>query len=1053
MSGLPIGTINEAVFRTTLRIGRNIGALCRAVRQDGTCHFQPGRGVLVIYIAIVVLISAATGLVVLDARRNAFQNEQRDNTNLAIALAEQTARYVQTVDLAILEVKSWAAEADRLTPATFLNRMQSAEVHQRLMESQSIALKGHAIIVVDADGVVLNTSRLGFIPGLNVTDRDYFNYLKHHEDTALIISSPAIGKITGYPSLFFARRVSSPDGAFLGLVVASVDVAYLSKFYRSISERLGGTVTLLSQEGTILVRCPDPTSVAGEKIPDGAVWYSRVAEGGGHYRSQGLLDGVPSLVVVQALRDYPLVVDVTTPEAVMLQPWRRQATYTAIGALLVALGFIVLTHVIARQFQRQRHQNAMLRQSAADLLESEQKVRRFAEMASDWFWEQGPDLRFLGDAKIPLTTLPTDVGKTRWDLADTAMNPQRWDAHKADLAARRPFRDFRWERIQTDGKRRYMSTSGDPIFLQTGDFVGYQGTGRDITADVQAAEELRLAKDQAESANRANADLVTAVSFANDALIGLSADCTINTWNPAAERLYRLRAEEIIGQNISSLWPVAQRARLNAALRKAGGGDLISNLETFHENPDGHIIQISISAAPVLASDGAVTGLIVTGRDITEHKRFQERILHLAHYDALTGLPNRTLLNDRLSLALNHAARDGGTLAVLALDLNRFKAINDGFGHAAGDMVLATVADRLKDAMRAADTLARIGGDTFIVLQTNVEPAVVSEIAQRLIEVLSEPFELNQLQIRIGASIGIALYPEDGESAEALLKNADTALYRAKVDRHGTFRFFEAEMEVQLRDRWALEQDLRSAIGTDQLRVHYQPIFASATRSISGFEALLRWNHPVRGNIPPASFIPIAEETGLILTIGSWVLEEACRTAAGWATPKRIAVNLSASQLRGSDLLGQVADVLRRTGLPARMLELEVTETILVSDHCEALETLQLVRDLGVQIACDDFGTGYSSFSYIQNLSFDRIKIDRSFVQKLGVTPSALRIVQAILAMAHSLGIETTAEGVETEQQFSILRAQDCDEMQGFLLGRPMPASAISEVLYVKERT
>jgi diguanylate cyclase (GGDEF)-like protein len=453
-----------------------------------------------------------------------------------------------------------------------------------------------------------------------------------------------------------------------------------------------------------------------------------------------------------------------------------------------------------------------------------------------------------------------------------------------------------------------------------------------------------------------------------------------------------------------------------------------------------------------LASGGAMR----TFTDITERKQSEKRIRHLACHDALTGLPNRTLLNDRLSQALSLAARNGGALVVLALNLDRFKAINDHFGRAAGDRLLVLAAGRLKSTLRAADTIARIGGNDFVVLQTGTgQPSGAGALARRLIAVLSEPFQLDDHQAMIAPGsiasistcIGIAMYPADGDDPEALLKNADTALCRAKANERGSFCFFEAQMDLTLRERWALERDLRLAIGTEQLFLHYQPIFATATRSITGFEALLRWRHPNRGNIPPMEFIPIAEETGMILVIGAWVLEDACRTAARWPEPKRLAVNLSAAQLRSDELPSQVADILRRTGLPAGLLELEVTETVLISNYRQALATLRTLRGMGVHIACDDFGTGYSSFSYLQNLAFDRIKIDQSFVRELGVTPSAQRIVHAILAMAHSLDLDVTAEGVETETQLSILRGLGCLEVQGFLLGRPAQSGAFTATL------
>jgi diguanylate cyclase (GGDEF)-like protein/PAS domain S-box-containing protein len=692
-------------------------------------------------------------------------------------------------------------------------------------------------------------------------------------------------------------------------------------------------------------------------------------------------------------------------------------------------------------------QNIELQGASPEPCSNEQKLKAFAEMSADWFWEQGPDLRFRQQSNIPLTSLPTDVGRTRWDFADPAMDPSRWDVHKADLAARRPFRDFRWERIQIDGKRRYMSTSGDPLFDEAGIFAGYHGTGRDITADVMVAKALCLAKEQAESANLANANLVTALRFANDAIIGLGSDYRVGTWNPAAERLYGLRADEIIGQDIAVLWPPAEQAVMAAALLKVTNGAVVTNLETTCPHPSGRITYVSVNAAPVIALNGEITGLIVTARDVTEQKNAEARILHLAHHDVLTELPNRSLLNDRLNQALNLAARNGEALAVLALDLDRFKAINDGFGHAAGDRLLVLVAERLQGALRASDTLARIGGDEFVVLQTDGgQPHAAAELAQRLIKIMSVPFEVNDLHMRIGTSVGIAIYPANGDSAAALLKNADTALYRAKAARSSSFCFFEAQMDLKLRERWALEEELRLAIGTTQLRLLYQPVVAAATLAVVGFEALLRWEHPVRGNIPPMRFIPIAEESGLIQPIGAWVLEEACRTACAWAEPARVAVNLSAAQLSSDDLPALVEAILRRTGLPPQRLELEVTETLLIANVDHALATLHALQGMGVQIACDDFGTGYSSFSYLQKLAFNRIKIDKSFVHELGIDQSSFRIVQAILAMAHSLGMDVTAEGVETEAQFAMLHAQGCDEIQGFLFGKPVPNEEIALV-------
>ncbi len=466
--------------------------------------------------------------------------------------------------------------------------------------------------------------------------------------------------------------------------------------------------------------------------------------------------------------------------------------------------------------------------------------------------------------------------------------------------------------------------------------------------------------------------------------------------------------------------------------------------------PNGAVLEVQTKRLP---SGGHVR----TFSDITDRRQDERRIRHMAHHDGLTGLANRTLLADRLSQAVSQARRPKGGgghegFAVLALDLDRFKAINDSFGHAAGDELLRQVGERLAGTLRSGDTLARVGGDEFVIIQTGVhQPTSTADLAARLVTLLTAPFHLGANRVQVGVSLGIVLSDaadrdegggDVGGDVDQLLKNADTALYRAKTAGRGGFCFFEPEMDRQLQARRALEADLRQAIGTDQLCLHFQPIVKADTREITGYEALLRWKHPVHGMVPPARFIPIAEESGLIVGIGTWVLEEACGQAMRWPVRRRVAVNLSAVQLRSGDLPDLVAGILRRTGLPPQLLELEITESLLIENPEKVLESLVALRAMGVRIACDDFGTGYSSFSYLQNLAFDRLKIDMSFTHALGTKPAALRIVQAILAMATSLGMDVTAEGVETEAQLAILHGEGCGELQGYLLGRPAAGDA-----------
>jgi len=462
--------------------------------------------------------------------------------------------------------------------------------------------------------------------------------------------------------------------------------------------------------------------------------------------------------------------------------------------------------------------------------------------------------------------------------------------------------------------------------------------------------------------------------------------------------------------------------------------------DSIVELRNGHTFKIRHRPMP----DG---GWVATHEDITEQRRSEVKIEYMAHHDSLTDLANRVLLNERLERALGSRIHREQMVAVHHLDLDQFKAVNDTFGHPAGDKLLKIVADRLRGIVRETDTIARMGGDEFVIVQAPIaDPADATALAQRIIGLISEPFDIDGHQAVIGASIGIAVGPGDGLRPDKLLRNADLALYRAKGDGRGTFRFFEPAMDLQMQTRRIMERDLRKALPAGEFELYYQPVVNLASNEISGFEALIRWNHPEKGLIAPAAFIPLAEEIGFIVPMGEWVIRQACATAAQWPGDLHVAVNISAAQFRGPGLMQVIVGALAASGLHPTRLEIEITETVLLQNRETTLAVLHQLRALGIRIAMDDFGTGYSSLTYLQCFPFDKIKIDRSFVKDITENAGSLNIVRAVAALANGMGMTATAEGVETREQLDRITSEGCTEMQGYLFSRPLPAQEIERL-------
>ncbi|MPZ39209.1 MAG: EAL domain-containing protein [Rhizobiales bacterium] len=664
---------------------------------------------------------------------------------------------------------------------------------------------------------------------------------------------------------------------------------------------------------------------------------------------------------------------------------------------------------------------------------------------------------------VPVTIVVKDAATRRFVLANRAAE-NLWSFDRRDAIGKTPYELFPKAQadIMTEHDNNAAQADG-PTFFGEHRNLGGTDTGRIFTSrritirgdggqprylisvieDVTERHELEEERDRNREFLDQIIENVPAIIYVKNAR-----DRRYVLVNRAAESFWGVSRANILGKTSYEVFSKAQADRINARDDEL----LEANEPVFDERQidaaTGGLRCIFSRRLTIQDGHGNAQYLLGVVEDVTDRKNTEQRIAHLAHYDALTDLPNRALLREKLEHELSFVRR-GEQLAVLYLDLDHFKRVNDTLGHSAGDELLIAVTARMRTCLRDADIFARLGGDEFAIVQTGVQqPTGAAVLAQQLRDVVTETFyELSGHQVVVDISIGIALAPDDGTEVDQLLKCADMALYGAKSEGRGTFRYFKPEMDARMKMRRSLEVDLRKALIKKEFELHYQPLVRLADNEVSGCEALLRWYHPERGIIPPAEFIPVAEETGLINAIGEWVLRQACAEAATWPGDIKVAVNVSPVQFRNQGLPQTVISALAAAGLAPSRLELEITESVLMQSNETTLRRLHQLRDLGVRISMDDFGTGYSSLSYLRSFPFDKIKIDRSFINDLSNGDDAVAIVQAIITLANSLDMTTTAEGVETKRQMKALRAMGCIEMQGYLFSPPRSSREIAREL------
>ncbi|MBI5130942.1 MAG: EAL domain-containing protein [Rhodopseudomonas palustris] len=688
------------------------------------------------------------------------------------------------------------------------------------------------------------------------------------------------------------------------------------------------------------------------------------------------------------------------------------------------------------------------------LADSEQRLADFVSTASDWCWESGPDHRLLPypkslDGNSALQTVASG-GKARWELSFAPEEQGSMAQHRADMEAHRPFRDFIYTSIGDDGSRISISTSGKPIFADDGTFLGYRGTASDIT-------QLEVARALLDQRTRAleEAHQLGKIGTWNHRL-----ETGRTVWSPELYQLLGLEpgAFEPTYENTTSYFLDDDAQRLLKLQGRVLRGSTTEAADIRIQHADGAPRDLAIICKAEI-SNGKIVGLIGTAQDVTDRKEAERRLEQLAYTDPLTGLANRALFKCKLAGLFEEPFSDDGHNALLLIDLDRFKEVNDSLGHSTGDSLLIHVAKILRQELDPQAFIARIGGDEFAVL-TNSQCASADDpitLANRIIAKLSVPVELAEGEACIGATIGVAILPEHGATAEKASRNADLALYMAKEAGRGRAQLFEPIYAEAVDQKLDLGRRLRQAVETGGLTTHYQPQIDLKSGRVVGFEALLRWSHPERGPISPSEFIPIAESSGLIVDLGHWVLRDACKQMRAWLDaglpPRCISVNVSPAQIWNGDFEAVVSAVLAETGLPAKLLCLELTENLFV-DHTKqkVSTTLAALSKLGIQLALDDFGSGYSSLGYLTRLPFNCLKIDRTFVDGIATVPEKRKLLGGIIALSHGLGMCVVAEGAELAAEVDLLAAFDCDFVQGYVFSKPVAADQAPGVAAEIER-
>jgi diguanylate cyclase (GGDEF)-like protein/PAS domain S-box-containing protein len=989
---------------------------------------------------LIGAVMAAAGSLLLNLRDRDLAESERRLNGLALVLSEQIDRNLQSIEVIQTAVIERMRSLGIASAEDLERRMSGHDTHQRFGDRISALPHISSLVLTDAQGKLINFSRSWPIPSVKAPDHDPSEVFESDPRLMFYVGAPLRGPTTGNWVIPVARKFTGPNGEFLGVVTGAMDLAFFEKMFEAVAISPNESISLFRRDGTLLVRYPRQEPAVGQSSSRSRIFSDVLSRSDhGSVRETGVIDGKERLVAGRGLNHFSIVVAVTTTVDSALANWRDGAIATigmalaigiVIGGVVALCAWLVGKRFREQYFQRDialgnMSQGLVMFNSAGQLVVCNDRYRQMYDLPRD-----------LAKPGCPVV----DLLNCRAANGTFAADPEKY---LADLKATIAEGKTAGQEVKT-GDGRIISVVHQPVAGG-----GWVTTHEDVTERKRAEEKLRRTQKFLDTVVE-HVPLPILVkdmpASANDASL-----CRYSLINRAAEELFGTTRAQMTGKTADEVYP----KELAEFVIAEANNTLRSHQPTVVRD---HEIRISgrgtrlvtAKSIAVRGDDGKAQYLLTVLDDMTERRRTELRIAHMAHYDNLTDLPNRAAFNEYFAATLDRAAKSGEQFAILSLDVDHFKEANDSYGHAVGDALLREAARRMQ-AAAGGTFLARIGGDEFTLVVTDGDqPAAAAKIAERLLAAFEDEFEVEGYRLTLDATIGGATYPTDGTDAKTLMINADVALYRAKSDARGSVLFFEPQMGTELQERRALELDLRSAVELDELFLHYQPQ-KTMSGEVVGLEALVRWQCEKRGMVSPGVFIPIAEESNLIVEIGERVLREACREAASWPNPLTVAVNVSPVQFRQGDLAMLVHSVLLETGLAPARLELEITEGILIDDFSRAVSILARLKSLGVRIALDDFGTGYSSLSYLHSFSFDKIKIDRTFVGDLESNRHSMAIVRAVIDLGHNLDVPILAEGVETDAQHASLMREGCDEVQGYLTGRPLPITDYAELIGHRE--